>query len=413
MSLLQNSPVGRADVAWLALDERPAPPPRSHRSNPSCTRNERTPPPTLPGRTVLLAGLLALASVPALAEVDVLSMRSDARFTSVLKAPPPWSSGYSVTSAAEWIALGRHAQTATPAGQPVGSPFSVDNVQAWADFQQEDEGSSFHSYARLTGNYLDAGPWNFARNEIWLTNRYLVEYDAWTGPKIKFNVTHASHGLLLAGGIASNLRARAEEQVFWGLRVPLSGLAKPYAFKDAWFGSAEVTPDGPPTATDDWRTRWFPTSREFDYGVLDGMELSVLLVGKPITMDLGDTLWLDVIFHGIYEVRGTADTGYFSAALADFSHSGALSFHAIDTDTGLPTDGLKFTLLGPVPTVSEPSSIAVLGLGLALLVGWRANARRCARYGCRGTPPPAHRQGRVLRAPWSPRTCRKKADFAD
>lgn len=167
MSLLQNSPVGRADVAWLALDERPAPPPRSHRSNQSCTQNEHMTPPTLPGRTVLLAGLLALASVPALAEVDVLSMSSDARFTSVLKAPPPWSSAYSVTSAAEWIALGRHAQTATPAGQPVGSPFSVDNVQAWADFQQEDEGSSFHSYARLTGNYLDAGPWNFARNGWW------------------------------------------------------------------------------------------------------------------------------------------------------------------------------------------------------------------------------------------------------
>ena len=62
MSLLQNSPVGRADVAWLALDERPAPPPRSNRSNQSCTKNERMPPPTLPGRTVLLAGLLVLAS---------------------------------------------------------------------------------------------------------------------------------------------------------------------------------------------------------------------------------------------------------------------------------------------------------------------------------------------------------------
>ena len=130
MSLLQNSQVGRADVAWLALDELPAPPPRSHRSNQSYTKNEGMTPPTLPGRTVLLAGLLALASVPVLAEVDVLSMSSDARFTSVLKAPPPWSSAYSVTNAAEWIALGRHAQTATPAGQPVGSPFSVDNVQA-------------------------------------------------------------------------------------------------------------------------------------------------------------------------------------------------------------------------------------------------------------------------------------------
>ena len=138
----------------------------------------------------------------------------------------------------------------------------------------------------------------------------------------------------------------------------------------------------------------------------------MLLVGKPIAMDPGDTLWLDVIFHGIYEVRGTADTGYFSAALADFSHSGALSFQAIDTDTGLPADGLKFTLLGPVPTVSEPSAIAMLGLGLALLAGWRGNARRRARYGCRGTPLPAHRQGRVLRDLWLPRTRRKKADFA-
>ncbi|KFB74875.1 MAG: hypothetical protein AW06_004143 [Candidatus Accumulibacter cognatus] len=362
---------------------------------------ERAHAPTDPAGSHRVARRAAGACQPALAEVDVLSMSSDARFTSVLKAPPPWSSAYSVASASEWIALGRHAKTATPAGQPVGSPFSVDNVQAWADFQQEDEGSSFHSYARLTGNYLDAGPWNFARNEIWLTNRYLVEYDAWTGPRIKFNVTHASHGLLLAGGIASNLRARAEEQVFWGLRVPLPGLAKPYLLKDAWFGSAEVTPDGPPTATDDWRTRWFTTSREFDYGVLDGMELSVLLVGKPITMDLGDTLWLDVIFHGIYEVRGTADTGYFSAALADFSHSGALSFQAIDTDTGLPADGLKFTLLSPVPTVSEPSAIAMLGLGLALLAGWRANAGQGARYGCRSMPPPAHRQGWVLRDLWS------------
>lgn len=175
----------------------------------------------------------------------------------------------------------------------------------------------------------------------------------------------------------------------------------PYDLKGVWFGSAEVTPDGPPTATDDWRTRWFTTSREFDYGVLDGMELSVLLVGKTYDMYPLDTRWLDVIFHGIYEVRGTADTGYFSAALADFSHSGALSFHAIDTDTGLPTDGLKFTLLGPVPTVSEPSAIAMLGLGLALLAGWRANAQQSARYGCRGTPLPAHRQGRVLRDLWS------------
>lgn len=317
----------------------------------------------LPGRIAALGWLLAVACTPVCAEIDMLSMTSNARFTSALVAPPPYFSGWSVTSTAEWIAQGRHASTATLAGQPPSSPFSVDQVLAWADFQRIDEGG-FHSLARVSGYYLDAGPWNYTHNEISLTNRYLIEYAATSGPFLHVNVTHTSHGFLLAGGLASNLRARAEEQVTWGLRQASDAPVLPYIAQGAWLGSAEVTPNGPPAATDDWRTRWFPATRDVDGVHLQGLELSVLLAGDAFDMAPGNKLFLDVIFHGVYEVRDTGDTGFLSMALADFSHSGALGLQAIDADTGLPSSALKITLLGAVPAVPEPSVALLLALGL-------------------------------------------------
>lgn len=327
--------------------------------------------------------LLVAGSGAATATAGLLDMSSEAIFTSALLQPPPWSSVAQAGTLAAWDAMGRYARTATPPGQPEGSPFEVDRAEAWSDFDQTASAGTYRSFAQLGGYYLDKGPYNYARNEVSLQNRVRVEYTQPFGPKIVLNIVHSSHGELLAGGIANNVVAHAQEELSWGMKGINAPPTDPPFWSGNFAGSAAVSArdEAPTIATNgDWRTPWHYTSRVIA-GMdkpLQGIELGALLVSEDFILEPGTAFILDVFFHGRYEAQADAGPGggYLSMGLADFSGTGLIDFVATDPLTGERSDLVKFTLLGAPPAVPETGTWLQMLAGLMLLAasGWRRHA---------------------------------------